>query len=184
LARVWADGSRDGSFVPPAGEAYSIVVQDDGRIVFPGGSRVYVGGDRYNPVYRVNGDGSQDSSFAVRVRLNGRNDSARVWAQAVQADGKILLGGTFNSVGNYWRTNLARLNPDGTVDETFDPGTGVRDERYDGVYCLARGLYQEQLVWLRRRRPVDVVLRSCDREPALESVVEISMAEIAAPLGE
>jgi len=45
-----------------------------------------------------------------------------VYALAVQADGKIILGGWFDHVGGIARQNLARLNADGSVDGTFDPG--------------------------------------------------------------
>jgi hypothetical protein len=49
-----------------------------------------------------------------------------IFAIAVQADGKILIGGTFSAIGvgpgAVPRHNLARLNPDGSVDATFNPG--------------------------------------------------------------
>ncbi|PYI86656.1 MAG: hypothetical protein DME26_08630 [Verrucomicrobia bacterium] len=40
---------------------------------------------------------------------------------AVQADGKILLGGGFTTVGGVPRNSLARLNANGTLDGAFDP---------------------------------------------------------------
>jgi len=47
---------------------------------------------------------------------------------AVQADGKILIGGSFSMVGGGTgttpRSNIARLNADGSADQTFDPGAG------------------------------------------------------------
>src|ERR1039457_1639336 len=43
-------------------------------------------------------------------------------AMAVQPDGKILIGGSFNSaVGGQVRNRIARLNPDGTLDTAFNP---------------------------------------------------------------
>lgn len=51
----------------------------------------------------------------------------KVWAIAAQADGKVVIGGEFNSVNGVARRNVARLNADGTLDTTFDPlysGTG------------------------------------------------------------
>src|SRR5262249_46766073 len=45
-----------------------------------------------------------------------------VYSIAVQADGKILLAGSFAKVAGQPRTNIARLNPDGTLDEGFNPG--------------------------------------------------------------
>ena len=39
----------------------------------------------------------------------------------VQPDGKILIGGYFNNVMNEKRPGIARLNPDGTLDQFFKP---------------------------------------------------------------
>ena len=43
-----------------------------------------------------------------------------VFSLAVQADGKILVGGSFTTLGGQSRTNIGRLNADGTPD-TFPP---------------------------------------------------------------
>jgi hypothetical protein len=40
-------------------------------------------------------------------------------AISVQPDGKLIVGGTFTSISGIPHTNLARLNLDGTVDETW-----------------------------------------------------------------
>jgi uncharacterized delta-60 repeat protein len=50
---------------------------------------------------------------------------------AVQPDGKILLGGFFTAVGGQERNHLGRLNPDGSVDGSFNPGTD------SSVFCVA-----------------------------------------------
>jgi uncharacterized delta-60 repeat protein len=47
-----------------------------------------------------------------------------VFTTAVQADGKIILGGNFTVCRGVPRHYIARLNQDGTLDTTFDPGTG------------------------------------------------------------
>jgi uncharacterized delta-60 repeat protein len=38
-----------------------------------------------------------------------------------QPDGKLLVVGNFTVVGATARSNIARLNADGTIDSTFDP---------------------------------------------------------------
>jgi uncharacterized delta-60 repeat protein len=48
----------------------------------------------------------------------------KVWALAEQPDGKILVGGNFTTVNGSPRKNIARLHANGTLDTTFDPGTG------------------------------------------------------------
>src|SRR5207253_1302828 len=62
------------------------------------------------------------------------NDTVRV--VVVQPDGKILLGGDFttlspNGGGAVTRNRIARLNPDGTLDTTFNPNANRR------VYSIA-----------------------------------------------
>ena len=49
---------------------------------------------------------------------NANND---VRALALQADGKILVGGFFTSIGGQTRNRIALLNPDGSLDASFDP---------------------------------------------------------------
>src|SRR6266508_2064980 len=47
--------------------------------------------------------------------------SGIVLALAQQDDGKVIVGGTFLSVNGLARTNIARLNADGSGDETWAP---------------------------------------------------------------
>ena len=65
--------------------------------------------------------GTLDPSFDPNVT------ATEVFATAVQPDGKILLGGDFTAVSGQPRGNLARLNADGTLENTtgFNNGTGV-----------------------------------------------------------
>src|SRR5438876_310663 len=54
-----------------------------------------------------------------------------VKALAVQPDGKVIVGGTFSNLGGggtgtVARNRIARLNPDGTLDVSFDPGANDR----------------------------------------------------------
>jgi uncharacterized delta-60 repeat protein len=58
---------------------------------------------------------------AVRHSYSASTDG-EVVCTAQQADGKIIVGGLFNSFGGDTNTqNLVRLNADGTVDTTFAP---------------------------------------------------------------
>lgn len=58
-----------------------------------------------------------DPTFNPDVRGGG------VWKIVFQTDEKIVIGGGFTNVGGLTRHKLARLNADGTVDESFDPAT-------------------------------------------------------------
>jgi uncharacterized delta-60 repeat protein len=50
---------------------------------------------------------------------------------ALQADGKVLVGGAFTTLGGHARSHIARLYDDGRLDSAFNPGAG------DDVTCIA-----------------------------------------------
>src|SRR3954471_21357289 len=54
---------------------------------------------------------------------SGVNDVVK--AMALQSDGKLIIGGKFTTVRGLVRQNIARLNPDGSGDVTFDAGTNA-----------------------------------------------------------
>jgi hypothetical protein len=51
----------------------------------------------------------------------------------MQTDAKVIIGGAFSTVNGTGRNFVARLNPNGSVDNSFDPGPGPQAE----VYSLA-----------------------------------------------
>jgi len=59
-----------------------------------------------------------DPGFKIGAGANGP-----VYSIVVQDDGKIIAGGAFTQISGQSRANLARLNSDGTLDETFPQGT-------------------------------------------------------------
>jgi uncharacterized delta-60 repeat protein len=94
-------------------------LQADGEIVV-GGAFTNLGGQARARLARLNADGSLDMTFT-----NGANNS--VYALASQPDGKILVGGYFTSLGGGGtgaipHNNIGRLNADGSLDTSFDPG--------------------------------------------------------------
>ena len=64
-------------------------------------------------------DGSLDVAFDAGTFTNGQ-----VLGAVLQPDGKLLIGGQFNQVHGVPRHNIARLNTDGTLDLSFDSGSG------------------------------------------------------------
>ncbi len=68
-------------------------------------------------IARLNSDGTLDTSFtAAGAGLNNYPETL-----AIQADGKVLLGGPFYTVNGASRLYLGRLNTDGTLDTGFNP---------------------------------------------------------------
>src|SRR6266511_3930907 len=112
-------GALDTSFDPGTGVdqlIYSIAVQDDGKILVGGDFTSFDGTPRTN-IARLNVDGSLDTSFDPGPGVGG--PFPYVNAVAVLPDRKVILGGSFASVGGSPRSNLARLNSTGGLDGTF-----------------------------------------------------------------
>ena len=128
MGRVNADGSLDTAFNPGAnGQVNSLALQADGKILVGGSFSVLVGQTRRR-IGRLNADGSLDTSF--NPTADG-SFSPVVHCLAVQPDGKILVGGSYSTLGGQARSSIGRLNADGSLDASFNPGAN------DSVYSLA-----------------------------------------------
>ena len=120
FARLNADGTLDDAFNPAFtdGDIVAAAVQADGKILI-GGAFSTVGGVERKGIARLNQDGSLDESF--NPILPDNPPVVRVFL--VQEDGKIMFGGSFTGVNGVARSNLARLNSNGTLDESFNAGS-------------------------------------------------------------
>jgi uncharacterized delta-60 repeat protein len=142
LVRLNADGTLDTSFNPGVTNynssfpipsyVYSLAVQADGKILV-GGQFLGLGGQSCTNIGRLNADGTLDYNFNPGA-LNGQG----VYSLAVEADGGILVGGAYTSLGGQSCTNIGRLNADGTLDTSFNPSaTGFVFPNPYYVYSLA-----------------------------------------------
>jgi uncharacterized delta-60 repeat protein len=126
LARLNTDGSADATFNPPPltdnsgstvpGIVEAIALQTDGKIIVAGSFRI-PGLSLEAPIVRLNADGSLDASFFAS------GASGVIKDVEIRADGKIFIAGSFNytTPPSVRRANLARLNVDGSTDQTFNP---------------------------------------------------------------
>jgi uncharacterized delta-60 repeat protein len=141
VARLKPDGTLDPGFDPGLGNTvhdgtgiYSLALQSDGAVILGGDFTILFGRGR-SALMRVSANGALDDSFAPNVPTGDK-----VWSVALQADGKVLAGGTFVRLANpaccelHSRNGIARFNPDGSVDTSFDPGTGASPQ---SVHALA-----------------------------------------------
>jgi len=115
IARLNSNGTVDGSFLPTNtinSTVYALAVQTNNAVVIGG---VFSQGNFPNYNARLNADGSTDTSF-------GSYPNGEVDAIAIQPDGKILIGGFFTTVNGANRYRIARLNGDGSLDNTFQNG--------------------------------------------------------------
>ena len=126
IARLDSAGRLDFSFDPgtgPDGPVSAVALQKDGRVLITGDFSA-VNGISRNAVARLNADGSLDNSF---VPGTSTNEAVYVSSLAVQPDGRVLIGGwSFFGLADGAPTDgIARLNPNGSLDSSFETGTGV-----------------------------------------------------------
>jgi uncharacterized delta-60 repeat protein len=128
LFRLNQDGSRDTSFSTPfvpfsasiqrRTDIKAVAVQPDNKILVGG---QLITGSASSPslssLIRLNADGSRDTTFPL---VGGSGLGVFVYDIAIQPDGKIVVGGNFSQLNGQSGSYLARVNPDGTIDNTFN----------------------------------------------------------------
>ena len=136
---------------------------DSGKLVIIGSFKYYMSKDftsftmdglrdsvkvdsiRMEGIARLNEDGTFDSSFnynaATHSSISGANGS--IWDAFIQSDGKVVIVGDFTKYHDMPANRIARLNRDGSLDNTFNPGSGPDDRVFsasplpDGKYLIA-----------------------------------------------
>ena len=118
LARLNPDGSLDTSFAGDLNNWVEVLtIGPDGRLLAGGSFSPPIGCPTCKGIARYSlGGGTLDPSFTP-VALN---NPGSVFSMAVQDDDGILIAGSFSAQNLFTvQQNLARLNPDGTVDSGF-----------------------------------------------------------------
>ena len=135
ILRLNSDGSIDTTFHPaivgadPTFYVREIRVQPDGKVLVAGLFPTFAGENRPG-IVRLLTNGTLDSSFAA-ITLDQRS----VYSLALQNDGRILIGGDFDTVNGVESPGVARLNADGSLDVSFQ-GTGYTTDHSYPVRAL------------------------------------------------
>jgi uncharacterized delta-60 repeat protein len=87
-------------------------------------------------IVRVNADGSMDSTFHYNksTRQSAAAGNGAIIDATMQSDGKLILVGSFSSFNGISANRIVRLNLDGSVDQTFNAGTGADGDIYSIRY--------------------------------------------------
>lgn len=124
LFRLHSSGGQDTKFAALAitnlGGLFAF--QKDAKVLVAGGFTNFAGVAR-NRIVRLYPDGNVDPSFDP-----GTGPNKAPLAIAVQPDGKILIAGAFTNFNGVAACRVARLNPNGSLDSTFDAGTGPNSQ--------------------------------------------------------
>ncbi len=114
-----------------------LVVQPDGKLVAAGASFTFFTGGNYDfALARYQPDGTLDPNFGsggkVTTGISGFDDQA--FALALQPDGKLVAAGEASA-----DFALARYNPDGTLDPSFN-GSGLVTTDFAGAFDRVEAL--------------------------------------------
>lgn len=155
LIRLNIDGTKDGTFEigsgftgAPTDVIRAIKILENGKMyivsITPNFNGVNVG-----KIIRLNANGSLDTSFTQGAKVY---DTGNIDALGIQADGKLVVGGSWRSVNNLTNTpkRIMRLNSDGTLDASFKESS-VLPGKASGLgegSCLDISIQNDGKIWL------------------------------------
>jgi uncharacterized delta-60 repeat protein len=134
MARLLHDGSLDTSFADGPSPVPHVVIfngelrggsgDENTGVITLGGEFTQILDGANNPsrnyLARFSRDGILDYTFAPP----GPNGPIYAMEGQYYTD-KMIIGGAFTAVGGVGRNHIARLKSDGSLDTSFDPGTGA-----------------------------------------------------------
>ncbi|MDB5268920.1 MAG: hypothetical protein JWP58_1960 [Hymenobacter sp.] len=148
LIRLNPDGRRDLTFNAggsgigggiQGGDVMTVVVQPNGYILVGGNFSTYNGTPVPFGVMRLQPNGTLDPGFNPGGAGFSSTSNAGIYALALQADGKVLVGGSFTAYNGDAAVpdHLVRLNTDGQIDTTYNVDGSGFGATYNGVFALA-----------------------------------------------
>ena len=108
---AWSDSTTGG----PNNIVRASALSRDGTKIYIGGDFTAIGSTPIKYVARLNLDGTIDSTFTPY----NFTFISRVFTLAEMPNGQLMIGGFISQIGSPTRSHIARLNPDGSLDETF-----------------------------------------------------------------
>lgn len=130
VARLNSDGTLDTGFNVGVGfnnTVFRILLDSSTGYLYVGGFFTSYKGTGINRIARLKPDGSLDTAFATGTGF----DNVVSDVQPAATPGKIYVAGDFTSFNGTSVNRLARLNSDGTLDTSFNIGSG-----FDGTVTV------------------------------------------------
>jgi uncharacterized delta-60 repeat protein len=125
IVRLNMNGSIDNTFASGTGidgeSVEDIVFQSDGKIILGGSFTTYDGVSAVD-IVRLNTDGSRDNTFVNSGTSGGGNYIANI---NVQPDDSLIVVGAFDTMDGSPAGSVAKLNPNGSIDNSFDVSPGA-----------------------------------------------------------
>lgn len=171
IIRILPEGLVDHSFNIGSGfnsQVYAMAMQIDGKIIAVGSFTNYNGtANSLARIVRLLPDGTRDTSFNT-----GHGADGIIETVLIQPDGKILIGGRFTTFDGSPAPKLVRLNSDGSIDSSFNIGTGFDKYIYatalqsdgkiiiGGSFLAYNGTSQKRILRLNKNGSLDTTFES------------------------
>ncbi|MFH6949712.1 T9SS sorting signal type C domain-containing protein [Flavobacterium sp. FlaQc-51] len=177
IVRILPNGAIDNTFNIGYGfksQVYAIAMQDE-KVIVAGNFTTY-NDTPSGRIVRLLNDGSRDPDFNT-----GLGADAIIEAVLIQPDGKILVAGRFNTFNGQPFSRLVRLNYNGSIDWSFNVGTGFDKIVYaialqsdhkiivGGSFLSYNGLSQKRIIRLNTNGSLD---------PAFDSGIGFSNGDV------
>lgn len=101
---------------------YGVSIDSSGKIMCGGSFTTYSGASVGANIARLNTNGTYDATFNVGVGITG---STRFVVDIIPTNGKYFVTGVFDNFNGSSVGSIMRLNSDGSLDTTFNTGTGI-----------------------------------------------------------
>lgn len=188
IIRITSTGSNDPTFntyqsSTQSGFNLGVRVIEVDRTGGPNDGKIYVGGNfttykgiTQKYICRLHPNGSIDNTFNIG---NGPNNS--VTKIVILPNGSLFISGLFTDYNGISKSYVCKLNEDGSIDNTFDTGTGfqyvglndytssysgtpqINNIKYDpvgklyilGNFAMYRGVYKNGIVRLNMNGTID-----------------------------
>ena len=124
LIRLNLDGTKDTSFNIGTGfnnAIYGFKIDTINQKIYVAGNFTTYNGSTQNRLIRLNLDGTKDTSFNIGTGFN----NAIYGFNIDTINQKIYAGGNFTTYNGNTRNRLIRLNMDGSLDTSFNVGSGL-----------------------------------------------------------
>jgi uncharacterized delta-60 repeat protein len=128
IARLTTGGTIDDTFqlsgftTGLSQGVYGLSVDTSGKIICVGAFNTYSGASVGGDIARLNTDGTYDATFNVGSGITG---TSRFALDVTPTNGKYLITGVFDNYNGSSVGSIMRLNSDGSLDTTFNTGTGT-----------------------------------------------------------
>lgn len=121
IVKLNSGGTIDTSFI--TNDGFNNMVLDinviSSNVITINGSFTQYGGTLVNNIIRLNTDGTRDTGFTI-----GNGFDSAVNTIDLQSDGRIIVGGLFNTYNSVYQYYISRLESNGTLDTSFNTSPG------------------------------------------------------------